>query len=159
LMDDTNRLNIIHQTGIKDEPEILKKYNSLKIIATAKAFFHDMPQLQGISDLVITRAGGIISELCIKGLPAILIPLPSAADDHQAFNAKALEKKGAAVMIKESELTGQTLKETMESLMENREKLDHMSKTIKRLAMPNADKKIANYILTNYILKAEDIKV
>ena len=154
LMDDTGRFNIIHQTGIKDENEIQLKYKTLKINATAKAFFHDMPRLQEITDLVITRAGaGTISELCIKGLPAIFIPFPHAADDHQTFNAKALEEKDAAVMIKESELTGQTLKKAMEDLIENKVRRDRMAQMLKQLAMPDADEKIAAFIL-----KTKDIK-
>ncbi|WP_457553745.1 undecaprenyldiphospho-muramoylpentapeptide beta-N-acetylglucosaminyltransferase [Desulfobacula sp.] len=148
LMDDTDQFNIIHQTGINDESKILQTYKRLKINATAKAFFHNMPQFQGLADLVITRAGaGTISELCIKGIPAILVPFPHAADDHQTFNAKALEEQGAAVMLKNNLLTGHTLKKTMTDLINNKERLDHMAKMLKQLAMPDADKKIANHIL------------
>ncbi len=154
LMTDTDKFNIIHQTGINDESEILQRYNRLKINAATKAFFHNMPQLQDMADLVITRAGaGTISELCIKGLPAILIPFPHAADDHQTYNAKALEEQGAAVMIRDNELTGHALKEKMEDLIENKERLDHMAQMSRQLAMPDADEKIANHIL-----KTKDIK-
>jgi len=154
LMGDTSEFNIIHQTGIKDEPNILKKYKSLKINATAKAFFHNMPQLLEMADLAITRAGaGTIFELCINGLPAILVPFPHAADDHQTFNAKALEKKNAVVMIKDKELTGNALKTTLEVLIGNKERLDHMAERLKYLAMPDADEKIATYIL-----KTKDIR-
>lgn len=155
LMDNTARFNIIHQTGLIDETKILQKYKNLKINATAKAFFHNMPQLQDIADLVITRAGaGTISELCVKGLPAILVPFPHAADDHQTFNAKALEEKGAAVMIKDKELTGPILKETVESLANNKMKLDQMAEKLKQLAMPNADEKIAVHILNTKKIEA-----
>ena len=155
LMENADKFNIIHQTGISDEAKILEKYKKLKINATAKAFFHNMPTLQERADLVITRAGaGTISELCIKGLPAILIPFPHAADDHQTFNAKALEKKEAVVMIKDSELTGQSLKEMMEGLIGNKERLGHMAKILKHIAMPDADKKIATYILETKDIRA-----
>ncbi|MBU8848022.1 MAG: undecaprenyldiphospho-muramoylpentapeptide beta-N-acetylglucosaminyltransferase [Desulfobacterales bacterium] len=155
LMENTNIFNIIHQTGINDESAIQKKYSDLKIKATAKAFFHNMPKLQDMADLVITRAGaGTISELCIKGRPAILVPFPHAADDHQSFNARALEDQGAAVMIKDNELTGQILKQTMEDLIGNKERLNHMTEMLNHLAMPNADEKIATCIL-----KTKDIKV
>ncbi|MCK5696169.1 MAG: undecaprenyldiphospho-muramoylpentapeptide beta-N-acetylglucosaminyltransferase [Desulfobacula sp.] len=154
LMGDISGCNIIHQTGIKDEPKILKKYERLKINATAKAFFHNMPQLLEMADLAITRAGaGTISELCINGIPAILVPFPHAADDHQSFNAKDLEKKDAVVMIKDSELTGEILKETMEGLIGNKERLAHMAERFKHLAMPDAAEKIAAFIL-----KTKDIK-
>jgi UDP-N-acetylglucosamine--N-acetylmuramyl-(pentapeptide) pyrophosphoryl-undecaprenol N-acetylglucosamine transferase len=154
LMGNTGDFNIIHQTGIHDESKILQHYKHLKIKATARAFFHNMPQLQNLANLVITRAGaGTISELCIKGLPSILIPFPHAADDHQTFNAKALEEQDAAVMIKDKEMTGQALKKTMEDLIKNRKKLNHMAGMLKQLAMPDADEKIANHIL-----KTKDIK-
>lgn len=155
LMADPEKFNIIHQTGIHDESLIQEKYKGLNINATAKAFFHDMPRIQKLADLVITRAGaGTIAEICIKGLPAILVPFPHAADDHQTFNAKALEDLGAAVMIRDNELTGQTLKQTMEDLIKNRDRLKQMSETLKRLAMPNADEKIATYILNTKDIKA-----
>jgi len=155
LMTDTGKFNIIHQTGMNDESIVMHQYNRLKINATTKAFFHNMPQLQDRADLAITRAGaGTISELCIKGLPAILVPFPHAADDHQTFNAKALEDQGAAIMIKDSELTGQTLKEKIESLIENKKGLCHMAQMSRQMAMPDADEKIANHIL-----KTKDIEV
>ncbi|NOX33535.1 MAG: undecaprenyldiphospho-muramoylpentapeptide beta-N-acetylglucosaminyltransferase [Deltaproteobacteria bacterium] len=155
LMDNKDQLNIIHQTGINDEHSIKGKYKALGIKATAKAFFHDMPNIQDMADLAITRAGaGTLSELCTKGLPAILVPFPHAADDHQTFNARALEKKGGAVMIKDNEMTGQTLKKIIQSLTTDKERLEHMSGILKSLAMPDADKKIADYIL-----KTKDIKV
>ena len=142
------QFNIIHQTGINDEALIKEKYKNLKINATAKAFFHDMPKLQQIADLVITRAGaGIISELCFKGLPAIFIPFPYAADDHQTFNAKAIEKQGGAVMIDDKSLTGQILRQNIKELVKDKKKLKKMGVIMKSLAMPKADENIASYIL------------
>jgi len=148
LMGDSDQFNIIHQTGTKDESEIGQRYDHLKIKATVSAFFHNMPQLQDIADLVITRAGaGTISELCLRGLPAILVPFPHAADDHQTFNAKALEEQGAAVVISDKELTGLTLKQSMEDLIKNRERLEQMARSLKKLAMSDADEIIAHHIL------------
>lgn len=148
LVENPNQFNIIHQTGINEEDLIRQKYKNLKISASAKAFFHDMPKIQTMADLVITRAGaGIIAELCIKEVPAILIPFPYAADDHQTFNAKALEEKGAAIMIQDKNLTGQILKTKMEELINDQNRLESMGKALKRLSMPDADEKIASYIL------------
>lgn len=147
-MDNIDRFNIIHQTGKTDEENVRKGYDRLRVHATARAFFHNMPQLQDIADLVITRAGaGAISELCLKGLPAVLVPFPHAADDHQTFNARALEKEGAAIMIKDSDLTGQVLKETMERLINDRDACDRMAGKMRQMAMPGADEKIATHIL------------
>lgn len=148
LMENPNQFNIIHQTGISEEGLIRQKYKDLKISATARAFFHDMPRIQSMADLVITRAGaGIIAELSIKEVPAILIPFPYAADDHQTFNAKALEEQGAATMIQDKNLNGQTLKTKIEALIKDKEKLESMGRALKRLSMPDADVKIASYIL------------
>jgi len=107
-----------------------------------------MPKIQKMADLVITRAGaGIIAEICIEEVPAILIPFPYAADDHQTFNAKALEEKGAAIMIQDKNLTGQILKTNMENLIKDKDRLESMSRALEQLSMPDADEKIASYIL------------
>ena len=148
LMDNLNQFNIIHQTGIKEEALIQDRYRQLNIKATAKAFFHDMPNIQKMADLIITRAGaGILSELCILGKPAILVPFPHAADDHQTVNAKTLEEQGAAIMINDAELTGNSIKTMIESLMQDPSRLEKIGKTLKTLAMPDADQTIATHIL------------
>lgn len=148
LMENPDKFNIIHQTGIKDEMIFKEKYRNLNLKTTTKAFFHNMPDLLTVADIAITRAGaGTISELCINRLPAILVPFPHAADDHQTFNAKALEDKRAAVLINDAELTGPLLKRTLENLLENKDKLAHMKDQLKKLARPDADEKIAITIL------------
>ncbi len=154
LMDNTDKFNIIHQTGINDESLIQQKYSDLNIKATVSAFFHNMPQIQKTADLAVTRAGaGTISELCVHGLPAILVPFPHAADDHQTFNAKALEAEGAALMIKDGDLNGNTLKEAIENLVSDKNKLEQMSKKLKHLARPDAAKAIAAHILNSKDIK------
>lgn len=154
LMDHTDKFHIIHQTGINDESLIQQKYSELNINATVKAFFHNMPQIQKTADLAVTRAGaGIVSELCAHGLPAILIPFPHAADDHQTFNARALEAEGAAIMIKDGDLDGNTLKTAIESLISDKTRLERMSKKLKDLARPDAAKTIARHILNSKDIK------
>jgi len=148
LMDKTQGLHIIHQTGKKDVSHIREFYRHLKINAKVDAFFHDMPTIQDMADLVITRAGaGTISELSTKGVPAIFVPYPHAADDHQTFNAKILTDKGAAIVIADQDLTGSLLKETIQALRDDKKKREQISAAFKQLAMPDADKIIANIIL------------
>ena len=148
LMDDPHRFNIIHQTGVHDQEKIQKKYRDLNLKATAKAFFNNMPTLLHIADLAIARAGaGTLFELCMNGLPAILVPFPHAADDHQTANARALETQGAAVLIQDSALTGPVLKKALEHLIENKAALAHMARQLKQMAKPDADEKIARTIL------------
>jgi len=148
LMDGRDKLYILHQTGIQDEDLIRQKYADLKIRARVGAFFHDMPHILKRARLAVTRAGaGIISEICVHGLPAILIPFPHAADDHQTFNAKALEEQDAAILIKDKDLDGNTLKQAIESLITDKNRLDRMSEKLKGLAKPDAAKTIADHIL------------
>lgn len=148
LMDNLDGIDIIHQTGLAQEKQIQEIYGTLKVHSTVQAFFHDMPALQSTASLVITRAGaGTISELSAKGVACILVPFPHAADDHQTFNAKIMADKGAAILISDKDLTGQLLKETIQELMANPEKLKEMGMALKQLAMPDADKIIARSIL------------
>jgi UDP-N-acetylglucosamine--N-acetylmuramyl-(pentapeptide) pyrophosphoryl-undecaprenol N-acetylglucosamine transferase len=143
-----DQVHIIHQTGQNDEAPLKKAYENLGIRATVKAFFQNMPALQDKADLVITRAGaGTISEIAVKGLPAILVPFPHAADDHQTFNAKILADQGAAILIADRDLTGPRLKKTLLNLIKDKNKLKQMGIAAKQLAMPDADKIIAGAIL------------
>ncbi|MBA3011842.1 MAG: undecaprenyldiphospho-muramoylpentapeptide beta-N-acetylglucosaminyltransferase [Proteobacteria bacterium] len=147
-MDNLDQVYIIHQTGIADETAIKQAYGQIKVRGTVQAFFQNMPALQEKACLAITRAGAsTVSELTIKGLPAILVPFPHAADDHQTFNAKILEEKGAAILIADKDLTGSVLKDTLQTLLADRKKLKQMGLAAKNLAMPDADKIIATIIL------------
>ncbi|MCF6246592.1 MAG: undecaprenyldiphospho-muramoylpentapeptide beta-N-acetylglucosaminyltransferase [Desulfobacula sp.] len=155
LMENPGQYNIIHQTGKTDEQQVQKRYRQIKVEADASAFFDTMPQIQQKADLVITRAGaGTVFELCTRELAAILVPFPHAADNHQMHNAKALENQGAAIVIKDKDLTGENLKQTIEELANDKERLKAMAKRLQSLAMPDADKKIAIHILNTMGLKA-----
>ncbi|MBU0972813.1 MAG: undecaprenyldiphospho-muramoylpentapeptide beta-N-acetylglucosaminyltransferase [Proteobacteria bacterium] len=147
-MDNLDRVYIIHQTGLADEATIRQAYGQLSVRRTVRAFFQNMPALQDKASLAIARAGAsTVSELNIKGLPAILVPFPHAADDHQTFNARILEEKGAAIVIADKDLKGSALKDTLQTLLADREKLKQMGIAAKKLAMPDADKIIATIIL------------
>ena len=149
LLKDPGQYAIIHQTGKADESRIRSVYRKLGIKADVRAFFHAMPRIQALADLVITRAGaGTIAELSAAGAAAILVPFPHAADDHQTHNARALEANKAAIMIEDGRLTGQTLCRSMEALINDREKRLEMGNNLKSLAMPDADRTIATHILT-----------
>ena len=154
MMEDTHRLFIIHQTGKNAEAEIQRFYDAGDIRHKAAAFFYDMPAIQDRADLVISRAGaGTVSELCIKGKPAILVPYPHAADDHQTANARFLADQGACIMIADKDLTGETLLAAIEALHHNTEKKSEMTNTMKALALPHGAELIASRILGAYVSK------
>lgn len=157
MMKDTRQLFIIHQTGKNAEAQIQQFYGDGDIRHQAAAFFYDMPAIQDRADLVISRAGaGTVSELCIKGKPAILVPYPYAADDHQTANARFLADQGACIMIADKDLTGETLLAAIEDLQHNTKKRTDMADTMKALAMPHGADLIADRILGANGSKRED---
>ncbi len=157
MMEDTHRLFIIHQTGKNAEAQIQQFYAARDIRHKAAAFFYDMPAIQDRADLVISRAGaGTVSELCIKGKPAILVPYPHAADDHQTANAKFLADQGACIMIADKDLTGETLLAAVENLRHNTKKRSEMAETMKSLAMPHGADLIADRIIGADVSKRKD---
>ncbi|PIE61864.1 MAG: undecaprenyldiphospho-muramoylpentapeptide beta-N-acetylglucosaminyltransferase [Desulfobacterales bacterium] len=148
MMEDTNSLFIVHQTGRQDIEIVSKFYTERHLNADARPFFHDMPAIQRRADLVISRAGaGAVSELSIHGKPTILIPFPHAADDHQTANAKTFADKGGAVMISDKDLNGKTLYKEIQALRTDAAKRKEMGNTMKSLARPNGARRIAKHIL------------
>jgi UDP-N-acetylglucosamine--N-acetylmuramyl-(pentapeptide) pyrophosphoryl-undecaprenol N-acetylglucosamine transferase len=83
-----------------------------------------------------------LSEITLLGKPSVLIPFPYAADNHQEYNARALEKKGAASLIIEKNLTEKNLQETVMALLNDKQKLDNMASNSKKLGVKNAAEKI-----------------
>ncbi len=154
MMKETKQLFIIHQTGKRAEAEIRQFYDTRNIRHNAAAFFHDMPAIQDRADLVISRAGaGTVSELCIKGKPAILVPYPHAADDHQTANATSLADQDACIMIPDKDLTGETLLAAIEDLRHDTKKRARMAATMKQFGMPHGADLIAGHILGVDVLK------
>jgi UDP-N-acetylglucosamine--N-acetylmuramyl-(pentapeptide) pyrophosphoryl-undecaprenol N-acetylglucosamine transferase len=98
------------------------------------------------ADIVISRAGGTISELAIIAKPTILLPSPNVAEDHQTKNVIALVEKEAAILIKDDE-ANEKLVPTAIDLLENKTMQNQLSKNIKLFAKPNAAKEIAQTIL------------
>jgi UDP-N-acetylglucosamine--N-acetylmuramyl-(pentapeptide) pyrophosphoryl-undecaprenol N-acetylglucosamine transferase len=148
LLTGTKDLFIILQTGAADETRIKKAFQSLEIKARIQAFFHNMPALLDKADLVICRAGaGTISELAAKGVPAILVPFPHAADDHQTVNARSLADKRAALVMADQQLSGQALYQAVMALKSDPDQRHQMAAAMKQLARPDAADHIAAHIL------------
>ena len=111
-------------------------------------YLYNMPQAMAMASLAIFRAGATgLAELTAKGIPAILIPYPYAAENHQEFNANALVKVGAAKMILNKDLTAEILSEQLDELLNNPEKLQKMSAASLTLGKPQAADEIADLIL------------
>lgn len=102
-------------------------------------YLYEMPRALAAADLAICRAGAAtLAELTAAGLPAILIPYPHAAGNHQEHNARVLEKAGAALIVLDQQLTGELLVKILKNLLSQPEKLKAMSQASRRLGRPQA---------------------
>ncbi|TSC32110.1 undecaprenyldiphospho-muramoylpentapeptide beta-N-acetylglucosaminyltransferase [Corallococcus sp. Z5C101001] len=147
LGDVKEQISIVHQTGKLDLETVRKGYadKGFADVATVVEFIDDMSSAYAKADLVICRAGATsLAELTVCKKPSILVPFPHATDNHQEVNARALVDAGAAVMFRESELTGQKLAETLRGLMTDPAKLKQMAKKAGILGRPAAAKELAD---------------
>jgi UDP-N-acetylglucosamine--N-acetylmuramyl-(pentapeptide) pyrophosphoryl-undecaprenol N-acetylglucosamine transferase len=144
-------IHILHQTGERDYNDALVAYQSLKNTTGAPAltfevfkFIDDMPAAFARADLLVCRSGAsTVAEITAAGKPAIFVPFPRAADDHQRINAEALARHGAAVVVEESKLEGVWLAETIAALLGDSPRLQKMGRAARELAHPNAARDIA----------------
>src|SRR4051812_15919343 len=132
-------IQMIHLSGGRDERLVADNYLREKIPAHVAAFHHSMEEVYSAADFAIGRSGAAsLAELATFSLPAILIPFPYAAEDHQTRNAEIFARAGAAVLLKESELVGDLLARTIREMSEEVGKLEQMSESSGRLAPKNA---------------------
>ena len=111
-------------------------------------YLHRMPQALSAADLVITSAGAItIAEITAMGLPAVLVPKSYVAGNHQEYNARALEKRGAAVVLLENRLDGDVLYKKVSGLVRNKERLLAMKRASKDMGKTDAAERICDIIL------------
>ena len=142
-------VQFIWQTGKYYSAEIAERLKAHRPIPTLKVmdFITDMGAAYKASDMVISRAGaGSISELCLLGMPALLIPSPNVAEDHQTKNALALVDKEAAMYVKDSEAPEMAVNLAIETV-NNDSKLRELSDNIRMLAMPGAARLIAAEVI------------
>ena len=121
-------LHVTHLTGAADEKTVAERYRAAGVNAEVHAFTHDMVSLYEKASLAICRSGAsTCAELGVFGLPALLIPYPHAASDHQTANARALEKFGAADVIQQNDMTVEWLKGYLTAQIEDPSRLEKMS--------------------------------
>ena len=137
--------NIIHQTGEHDESHVREKYTELGINARVEAFFRDMAEIYSQADLVVSRAGATtLAELTVFHKPAILVPFPYAADNHQEINGRYLVEAGGGLMFKQSELNGEILAMAIKRLLTDTKHLAEMAANSGKIAKPEATGTIVN---------------
>ncbi len=137
--------SFIHQAGEKDVAFLKEAYRANNIKAEVISFITDMPDAFQKANLIVARSGALtVSEIMATGKPALFIPFPQAADNHQFYNAKPLADAGAALIIEENKLNGTILAEQLTFFEKNRDELKTMSEKAADFNMPDAAGFIVN---------------
>ena len=140
------RLEVTHQAGEKHLAALEDAYRKAGVDATAVAFIGDMSSAYATADVVICRAGALtVAELAAAGVASVLIPFPSAVDDHQSANARYLADHSAAILLSQSELTPRRLADLL--LGFTRETLLEMAKRARALGKPAAAQLVAQHCM------------
>jgi UDP-N-acetylglucosamine--N-acetylmuramyl-(pentapeptide) pyrophosphoryl-undecaprenol N-acetylglucosamine transferase len=140
-------LVVVHQTGERDLDWARGEYRKGGLDVRAAAFLDPMAVEMRAADIVVSRAGATtLAELAAAGTPAILVPFPQAADDHQRKNAEVLVAAGGALLIDQRDLTGERLARELSTLLRDRDRLTAMSRAMRRLAKPDAAAQIAERV-------------
>ncbi len=138
-------IEIRHQTGAADYERIREKYREEKAEhVRVEAFINDMQKAYAWADMALCRAGGTsMAEMMAAALPAVLVPLPTATHNHQYYNAKTLEREGAAITLEQKEFAPpdgkpEALSKTVIALINDKAKLSEMSARCRMVAKPDA---------------------
>ncbi|MBD2515681.1 undecaprenyldiphospho-muramoylpentapeptide beta-N-acetylglucosaminyltransferase [Nostoc sp. FACHB-973] len=134
---------VVHLTGDRDtQADSLKHPQYI-----ALPFYNNMAALLQRASIAISRSGaGSLTELAVCGVPAILIPYPFAAEDHQSYNAEVFTKAGAALTLKQSQLTAQELQSNVLNLLHSPQELANMGEKAKAIAVPDSAEKLAQLV-------------
>jgi len=141
------RLSIVQQCRREDLEQVRATYRAAGIVAELAAFFDDLPARMAAAHLVIARSGAsTMSELAVIGRPAILIPFPSATDDHQTANAAVFAHAGAAWLLPQRDLSVSSLAGFLEKVLESPDELERLARAALSLARPDAASRLADMV-------------
>ncbi len=140
------QLEVWHQTGDTHVSDVRKSYGELLEAGTrVDPFIEDMAAAYCWADVVLCRAGALtISELAIMGCPSILVPLPHAIDDHQTANARSLSERGAAVLLRQPDMTVEAVTASLLGYMAHPQLLAGMAAAAAAVATPDAAAQVSD---------------
>lgn len=142
------RPQVRHQCGRGNEAATRAAFEAAGVEASVFEFSDDMAAAYGWADLVISRAGAMAcAEIAAAGVGSLLVPYPHAVGDHQAINAARLVEAGAAVMLRDQELTPENLAAPLGELLASRPRLLEMAVCARKLAVPDATERVATICL------------
>ena len=141
-------MSITHQAGLFDLERVRAAYSKTGLEVRVEPFIENMAEAYGIADMVICRAGATtVAELIATRKPAILIPLPVAADNHQEFNARVIVDAGGGELLRQNEATGAILAERIAYWYHRRERLPQLGAALESLDRPDAANRIAEELI------------
>ncbi len=141
-------IDVTHQAGKKNLEATLANYQQAGVEANVVPFIADMKSAYEWADIVICRAGALtISELCMAGVGAILVPYPHAVDDHQTKNAGFMVESGAAELMPQQEFTASALNKKLKAMIESKDIMTNMAQAARKLARPDATEKVVSYCM------------
>lgn len=141
-------MQLIWMTGASGEARAREAARRARIPVSVHAFIEEMAAAYAAADCIVGRAGASsAAEIAVMGKPSILIPYPHAADNHQEDNARAFEQAGAAVVISDSDISGESLAEALSALLRDRERLTQMGRAVAAMAKTAAAESIADEVL------------
>lgn len=151
----SGRLYHIHGTGKSGYQDMLNHFKEKNISLCSdievREYIKNMDECMAAADLVISRAGAItLSEITALGKPAVLIPSPYVAENHQYHNAMTLKRAGAAEIIEEKDLSSDKLISVVDRLIENKPRLERMSQNAKKISITDANERIYEVIMRLY---------
>jgi UDP-N-acetylglucosamine--N-acetylmuramyl-(pentapeptide) pyrophosphoryl-undecaprenol N-acetylglucosamine transferase len=132
-------VRFVLQCGTAEYEPLAREFNEYGLDGEVAAFIHEMPAAYAQADIIVSRAGaGAVAEIAAAGKPAILVPFPFAADDHQRHNAEELARLGGARILPETELSGERLFRAVEDLSRRPQELIEMGRASRRAARRGA---------------------
>jgi UDP-N-acetylglucosamine--N-acetylmuramyl-(pentapeptide) pyrophosphoryl-undecaprenol N-acetylglucosamine transferase len=138
---------VLHVAGRRDHPELAGRAAELGERYVLRDYVTPFGSALAAADLAVARSGGSVFELAQYGLPAVLVPYPHAAGDHQTGNARWMERAGAAVVIPDAELTGARLRAAVDAIAGDPARREAMAAAARGLARPDAAREIAGEVL------------
>ncbi|HEY8347124.1 MAG TPA: undecaprenyldiphospho-muramoylpentapeptide beta-N-acetylglucosaminyltransferase [Symbiobacteriaceae bacterium] len=149
LLKEIPALKVLHITGERYFEQVQRLYGGGgQARITIVPYLHNMPAAYAAADAGVFRAGAItLAEIQVRGLPSVLIPSPNVTHNHQEWNARTLEQRGAAIVVREHEMTRQKLAAAIRTVLTDQAAAERMRQALRALAQPDAAARIAAEIV------------
>jgi UDP-N-acetylglucosamine--N-acetylmuramyl-(pentapeptide) pyrophosphoryl-undecaprenol N-acetylglucosamine transferase len=145
--EEQEKLNIYQQCRKGEEEFVNDKYKGLSVNVEVKSFFDNMPELYEKASVIVSRSGASsVYEIAVAGVPSILVPLPTSADNHQYFNAMEFIGSGGGIVLEQKDFDAKVLSKHLSNFISNPQILVKMSAEVKKKAIVDAASRLADMV-------------